>query len=577
MKKTNEVHGNTVGLKESILFELKSLYDFKVEKGSFFSREMAEKMAVLTQQIKREIAVYITRSGEVTDVFVGSGTDVELPKVSFLRSDRALCGVRCFHTHPGGTAQLSRLDEMVLKSYRLDAMTAMAVINGKPAGFGAAFLMEGTVKHFPVTQNPYGPALYDVMMQAAKDYRYELYERKGKDRAILVGIDDAGLLYDSMGELAQLADTAGAVVAEKIIQKREGADNTTYIGRGKLKELSQAVQEREADICIFDDELTSVQVRNLEEALGVRIIDRTALILDIFAQRAQSSEGKMQVELAQLKYRLPRLTGNTALSRLGGGIGTRGPGEKKLETDRRYIKRRIHDLERGIAELKKHRLLTRGGRGELPVAALVGYTNAGKSTLLNRLSGSNVFAEDKLFATLDPVTRRVSTQSGLPFLLVDTVGFINKLPHDLIDAFRSTLEEAVYADVLVHVVDAACPFYETQMQVVDEVLSSLGAGDKPVIIAMNKMDKAKEPAAKNTVPVSAETGEGIEALLEAIEKELLSAKRKEEYFVPYGKNAAAAFLHREAKILEEEFQEQGVRLVAMVDLRVDNLMKKQLS
>ena len=272
-------------------------------------------------------------------------------------------------------------------------------------------------------------------------------------------------MYDSMDELAQLADTAGATVAATITQRREGTDTSWYIGKGKVKEISRLIQETDADMCIFDDELTSIQVRNLEEELGIRIVDRTTLILDIFARRAQSSEGKMQVELAQLKYMLPRLTRfNTTLSRLGGGIGTRGPGEKQLETDRRHIKRRILELEKGIAEIKLHRKIRRSGRGELPAVALVGYTNAGKSTLLNRLSGSDVLAEDKLFATLDPVTRSVKSPGGLTFLLVDTVGFINKLPHDLIDAFRSTLEEAVYADVLVHVVDASSPFYQTQMQ-----------------------------------------------------------------------------------------------------------------
>ena len=578
MKKTNEVHGNISGIKETILEQTKSLYDLKTEKGLFFSADIAEKMAALTEQTGREIALYLNRAGDVVDVFVGSGEDVALPKVNFMRSERALCGVRCFHTHPGGSAHLSRLDEAVLKSYRLDAMTAIAVWEGKPAGFTAAFLMEGTIRHTPVTQNPYGTSLYDTMMQAAQEYRQELYEKEENDRAILVGIEDASLLYDSMDELAQLADTAGLQVLTKITQKREGSDNATYIGRGKVKEISQAAQEMDATMCVFDDELSSVQVRNLEDQLGLRIIDRTTLILDIFARRAQSSEGKMQVELAQLKYLLPRLTGfNTALSRLGGGIGTRGPGEKKLETDKRHIKRRIFELEKDIDELKKHRMLRRSGRGDTPAVALVGYTNAGKSTLLNRLSGSSVFAEDKLFATLDPVTRSVSTPGGIGFLLVDTVGFINKLPHDLIDAFRSTLEEAVYADALVHVVDASCPFYDTQMQVVEDVLSSLGAGDKPVIVAMNKMDKAAQPAQKNTIAISAETGQGMEQLLQEIEKTLLAAKYKMEYFIPYGKSAAAAFLHREAKILEEAYEEQGIRLVAMVDQRVNNLMQKQLS
>ena len=345
-----------------------------------------------------------------------------------------------------------------------------------------------------------------------------------------------------------------------------------YSGRsehrsGKVDELSLLCSETEAELVIFDDELTGSQLRNLETRLGVKVIDRTALILDIFAQRAVSREGALQVELAQMKYNLTRLTGQgTALSRLGGGIGTRGPGEKKLEIDRRRIRRRIFELGEELKEVEKQRSLRRERREKnaTPLVALVGYTNAGKSTFLNAVSNAGVLAEDKLFATLDPVVRQITLPNGLDILLSDTVGFINKLPHDLIEAFKSTLEEVSNADLILHVVDISCDHYDAQMRVVEDVIASLGAGDTPRINVYNKIDRidSRPRGTEDDAFVSAVTGEGMESLLERVEKLLSASHSTIELTIPYDKYEAVALLHSEARILSEEHTETGTKICA---------------
>ena len=373
--------------------------------------------------------------------------------------------------------------------------------------------------------------------------------------------------YDTIEELAELAKTAGANVVARSIQKRRTPDNATYIGSGKVDELSLLCSETEAELVIFDDELTGSQLRNLETRLGVKVIDRTALILDIFAQRAVSREGALQVELAQMKYNLTRLTGQgTALSRLGGGIGPRGPGEKKLEIDRRRIRRRIFELGEELKEVEKQRSLRRERREKnaTPLVALVGYTNAGKSTFLNAVSNAGVLAEDKLFATLDPVVRQITLPNGLDILLSDTVGFINKLPHDLIEAFKSTLEEVSNADLILHVVDISCDHYDAQMRVVEDVIASLGAGDTPRINVYNKIDRidSRPRGTKDDAFVSAATGEGMESLLERVEKLLSASHSTIELTIPYDKYEAVALLHSEARILSEEHTETGTKICA---------------
>ena len=368
---------------------------------------------------------------------------------------------------------------------------------------------------------------------------------KETERVILVGvcISDQDDTMNSLEELKELAETAKAKTVGRLVQNREQIHPATYIGKGKIEELKDLLWELDATGIICDDELSPVQMKNLQDELDTKVMDRTLVILDIFAARASTSEGKLQVELAQLKYRQTRLTGfGTAMSRLGGGIGTRGPGEKKLEMDRRLIKSRIAQLNRELKDVRRHRQVTREQRcrNHIPVAAIVGYTNAGKSTLLKALTGADILAEDKLFATLDPTTRGRRLPSGQEILLTDTVGFIRKLPHHLIEAFKSTLEEARYADLLLHVADVSNPHMDEQMYTVYETLKSLGVTDKPVITIFNKQDKVegdqesiRDFRADYTVRMSAKTGEGIPELLKTIEAVQRERKILIEFLYPY--------------------------------------------
>lgn len=386
---------------------------------------------------------------------------------------------------------------------------------------------------------------------------------------LLVGVSVAGqeITEGSLDELSELAKTAGAKTVGRIIQNREQIHPGTYVGKGKIEEIKDMLWETEATGIICDDELTPVQMKNLQDELDVKVMDRTLLILDIFAARASTSEGKIQVELAQLKYRQTRLTGfGTALSRLGGGIGTRGPGEKKLEMDRRLIKNRIAQLNKELKDVKRHREVTRGQRkkSRIPVAAIVGYTNAGKSTLLNKLTGSEILAEDKLFATLDPTTRGLKLSGGQEILLTDTVGFIRKLPHHLVEAFKSTLEEAKYADMILHVVDSSNPQADEQMFTVYETLRNLEVGDKPVITAFNKQDRIdkgqiiRDFQADYTVKLSAKTGEGILELLEVIEAVLREQKIAIECLYEYKDTGKIQLIRKYGELEEEEYREDGI-------------------
>ena len=377
---------------------------------------------------------------------------------------------------------------------------------------------------------------------------------------------------ESLLELKALAYTAGADVAATVVQNRSRPDSATYIGRGKLKEINELLNAHGAQLVIFDDELTPAQLRNLEDALGVKVIDRTQLILDIFAQRARTKEAQLQVELAQQQHLLPRLAGRgTSLSRLGGGIGTRGPGETKLETDRRRIRQRIAFLRREIDEIRSQRSLQRRIRQKnaVPVVALVGYTNAGKSTLLNRLTGAGVLAEDQVFTTLDPTIRRWELPtSGQPVLFVDTVGFIRKLPHALVAAFRATLEEVMEADVLIHVVDAAAYNTEAQRQAVLEVLQELGWAGQPLITAFNKVDTLARRAAissllakiPDSIAISALTGAGLEGLFELLERKLGERLIYDTYEIPYEHGSVAAAMREMGQVVEEQYTETGIRL-----------------
>lgn len=403
-----------------------------------------------------------------------------------------------------------------------------------------------------------------------------IYEIKDeKEKLILVGVassanDDT---EQSLDELCDLVDTAGGVVVGRVIQRREMIHPATYVGKGKIEEIKELLWETDADGIVCDDELSPAQTANLTELLDTKVMDRTLIILDIFAGRASTSEGKIQVELAQLRYRQTQLTGaGKALSRLGGGIGTRGPGEKKLEMDRRLIKNRIALLNRELKDVKRHRNLTREqrSRNHMQVAAIVGYTNAGKSTLLNTLTDAKVLEEDQLFATLDPTTRNLKLPSGQEMLVTDTVGFIRKLPHHLIEAFRSTLEEAKYADLILHVVDSSNPQMDEQMYVVYETLRKLEVMNKPVITVFNKMDRRGENAllrdfqADRTVQISAKTGEGIPELLCAIEQQLREQKILIERMYPYQESSRVQMIRKYGELLEEHYTEEGIYIRAYV-------------
>lgn len=400
--------------------------------------------------------------------------------------------------------------------------------------------------------------------------------REEKERVILVAVAgtdadrDIDTVRDCLAELAELVKTAGGETVGTVIQNREAVHPGTYIGKGKIEELAEMLAETGADGIVADDELSPAQMKNLEDALGCKVMDRTMLILDIFAKHATTSEGTIQVELAQLKYRSTRLIGaGTAMSRLGGGIGTRGPGEKKLETDRRMIRARIAQLNRELEEVRKTRETKRSKREQsaVPNVAIVGYTNAGKSTLLNKLTGSEVLSQDMLFATLDPTTRLCRTEDGRELLFTDTVGFIRKLPHHLVDAFRSTLEEAKYADLILHVVDAAGQEPDVQMSVVYETLQNLGISEKPVVTALNKQDLAprmtiKDLHADRVVKISAKTGEGTADLIEAILSVLREQKVYLEKVIPYSQAGKVAEIRRYGELLSEEYVAEGILVKA---------------
>jgi GTP-binding protein HflX len=407
----------------------------------------------------------------------------------------------------------------------------------------------------------------------------DLYENKELiEKVILVGVatEDTERVEESLDELQELAETAGAVTVGRLIQNRESVHPGTYLGKGKLEELAMLVQTSGATGIICDDELSPAQMANMEDVLETKVMDRTLLILDIFAGRASTKEGKIQVELAQLRYRSMRLVGmRDSLSRLGGGIGTRGPGEKKLEVDRRLIRERISQLKRELEGIKRHREVARQQRerNRIPVVAIVGYTNAGKSTLLNRLTDAGVLEEDKLFATLDPTTRNLMLASGQEILLTDTVGFIHKLPHHLVDAFRSTLEEAKYADILIHMVDVSNPQADMHMHVVYETLANLGVQDKTIITVFNKVDllpdretlvSMKDFKADHTLAVSVKTGEGIEVLLNCMEKVLREDKILIERVFDYAHAGEIAVIRKYGQLLEERYQEDGIFVRAYI-------------
>jgi len=595
-----EISGNTGSLKASVLTDIKALYDFETDKEEFLPEELILKLSELTGKINREIAIYIDRKGKISDVNVGDSSTVTLSEVEGRRGNTGLSGVRCIHTHPNGDGMLSSVDLNSLVTLRLDAMVSIGVRNGALTEIYAAIpTIPDNFKKSNTVDDMYGTEIYGPFDSSHMEmnFLFELIrERSGPlqgdgalsdekfEKAVLVGLEtEAGgamisgrsAAERSLDELEELSRTAGLIVLEKVLQKRPSKDAAYYIGKGKLEQIGLMLQAKGANTLVFDDELSGAQIRNIEDMTGAKVIDRTTLILDIFAGRAHSSEGKLQVELAQLKYRLPRLTGlGGQLSRLGGGIGTRGPGEKKLETDRRHIRKRISQLEEQLKLVGKRRGIVREGRKQemMPVIALVGYTNSGKSSILNRLCKSDVLAEDKLFATLDPTTRKLILPDGRQVLLVDTVGFIRKLPHDLVEAFKSTLEEMVSADMLLHIADASDEETEEHVAVADDILKSLGAADKPTLLVLNKIDLGKKyirlPTGRRydgIVEISAVTGQGTDVLLQSITDILPAGEVELEILAPYSQGWITPYIHRYGRALDEVYGEDGIKIHAKIN------------
>lgn len=591
-----EIKGNIKGIRDSVIAELQKLYD--MQSPQLVSQELAVKLADITEYINREISVYITRSGQIIEIAVGDNATVELPSFSGRRGAGRLSGIRCIHTHPGGNPYLSGVDISALKNNKYDAMVAIGVVSPDFTKSELTFgLITGIDSNENYTAECYGPySIEDAeninFVNTVSTIERILDKQTGtaslqvmSERAILIGMewgrnDSLWTVDDSLEELKQLADTAGATVIKKFIQKRPKPDPAFFIGRGKVQELALYAQQENIDLCIFDDELSPAQQRNIESVMGIRILDRTALILDIFAQRARTNEGKLQVELAQLQYTLPRIMGKgLMLSRLGGGIGTRGPGETKLEVDRRRIRDRIAFIKDQIEKVKAVRSLHRSKRKKNNVfeVSLVGYTNAGKSTLLNTLTNSDIYAKDQLFATLDPTTRQLTLPNKQEIIITDTVGFIQRLPHQLIAAFRSTLEVVTEADLLVHVIDVSHELYKEQAAAVHEVLKEIGAETKPVITVYNKIDKLPPDSKladrlaleEDTVCISAAKKLNLESLQQMIETHLKSKAVEVTLCIPYAETAKAAQLHETANVLEQEYTENGA--VMKVILPVEDL------
>lgn len=604
----NEIYGNLKGIRNSVIDELKTFYDIRIEGGSLLNTELAMRMADVTDFINREVSVYLSRSGQVLAVAVGNDQSVELPPVEGRRGTSRLSGVRCVHTHPNGNPNLSGVDISALKNNRFDAMVAIGVTS---PNFSESVLTFGMItgiddnEQYEVecygTLTPteaegiFFPNLVATVERILDKQSGSASLAQGTERAIIVGMEYGGgasiigwSAEDSLEELKQLADTAGAEVVARFLQKRPKPDPAFFIGRGKVQELALYVQQENVDLCIFDDELSPAQQRNIEQAMGVRVLDRTALILDIFAQRAHTNEGKLQVELAQLQYTLPRIMGKgLSLSRLGGGIGTRGPGETKLEVDRRRIRDRIAYIKGCISKVKNVRTLQRSGRAKasVPTVSLVGYTNAGKSTLLNTLTNSDIYAQDQLFATLDPTTRQLELPNKQQAILTDTVGFIQRLPHQLVAAFQSTLEEVVEADVLLHVIDVSHELYKEQANAVYHVLEELGAKDKTIITVYNKIDKLPEGSAlaerlareENSICISAKARLNLDGLLALIAENLKLKSVEESFLVPYSDSAAVSRLHEAGTVLEQEYLAEGTLLKVRMEAEQVQEFEKYLS
>lgn len=592
------INGNIDGVKKSILNKLDLVYEMKFQRTELLTEELAKILGEVSLELDREVSVAIDRKGSVVGVAIGDSSTVDLPIIDI--REGKLSAIRVIHTHPNGNPKLSALDISALIKLKLDCIIAIGASKDNPLYYNIGFC---DVKDNTLVEEEIGPLSTEGILKFDFLDKVKYIESLMKDneiiedtseRAILVAVEDE----ESLEELEELTKACNVEPVYSVLQKRSKVDPAFYIGSGKVDEIALLRQSLRANVVIFDEELSGSQVRNLEQALGVKVIDRTTLILEIFATRAKSKESKIQVELSQLKYRLSRLSGlGTVLSRTGGGIGTRGPGEKKLETDKRHIRETIYDLNRELEKIKNIRATQRENRNKETVSkiSLVGYTNAGKSTLRNTLCDfspqksatvkEKVFEADMLFATLDITTRGISLPDNRVATVTDTVGFIRKLPHDLVEAFKSTLEEVVYSDLLLHVVDAASDAAEIQVEVVEAVLKELGAGDKPTILVLNKIDRVSEEGLNKlrdkfskykVCEVSAKNRINLDKLLSEC-TEILPYKLKDfKVLIPYSDSSTVAYLHRNAKVESEEYLEGGTLVSVQGDDEVFNKCKNYI-
>jgi GTP-binding protein HflX len=542
-----QIFGNTKGLKASQVQQIERLYRRRIAADQLITQDLARELTEISFSIKRQVGVLLDRRGSVTHAMVGGPNSIEMPEWGRMRAGGGrLRGLRCVHTH-FGKDHLTRDDLTDLAVLRLDAMVTLSMDSkGHPDLAYAAALKPANAEGASVQEfDPQPPSqLTWDFTQWIRELESELSRtvqkstRGAKDRAILVSVT-AGRPDDdreyALAELKELARAASVDIVSVLSQHRGKADPKTVIGSGKLQDLLIQTFQHDVDLVIFDQNLSATQARNLAERMEVRVIDRTQLILDIFAQRATSRDGKLQVELAQLKYILPRLAQrDDSLSRLAGGIGGRGPGETKLEVNRRRVRDRITRLEKQLKKLRKGRQERRRRRSGLPILSIVGYTNAGKSTLLRALTQTDVFIEDKMFATLDPSSRRLRFPMERDVIITDTVGFIRDLPKDLIAAFRATLEELEEADLFLHVVDASATDLDRRLKAVHDVIDEMGLGDTPELLVFNQVDLLEPQLAKaiatryNAIPVSALKKQGLSTLLSEVERRLFEEKEYEE-------------------------------------------------
>lgn len=590
------VLGNVDGVRKRILEELETVYEMRSPKDQVASQEIIDVIKRLSGETEREISVAIDRRGRVTEVTIGDSSSVSLPLIDI--REKKLSGVRIVHTHPNGNPRLSALDISALIKMKLDCIAAVGVTDIPEMVLGFLTIENNRIIAESTPPMSLEDALYfntlDRIIYNEGLLKQADHVEEPEEKAVLVGIDTE----ESLEELKELAKACNLPVGDFIIQKRDRPDSAFFVGSGKVREIGERLQLTRSNVVIFDDELTGSQIRNLEEALGVKVIDRTTLILEIFARRAKSKEAKLQVELAQLKYRMSRLIGmGTVMSRMGGGIGTKGPGETKLETDRRKIREKVYDLTKELEHITSIRGVQRESRenNDVQKVSLVGYTNTGKSTLRNAIYEvsskdsvvkEKVFEADMLFATLDTTTRAIALKDKRIVALTDTVGFVRKLPHDIIEAFKSTLEEVVFSDLLVHVIDVSSDDAFKQAVTVDSVLEEIGAGDKRTIIALNKVDKGISYVAEDIrnyykdkyeiIEISAKNGFNLDKLVELITEALPKRHVHIEAMLPYAEQKLIANIHEKGTVIREEYKEEGTYMEAEIPSKELYLYEKFL-